>query len=416
MLVLALMAWGAVLWANEEVIVCSDVMDRLEQDGFENVRAVREGGILTVALEDHHYRGIHHGLAQALRLIDAEVKRPDRDTIVLVALQDGMPRLTLHAVHADKQWEVSAEPGGHLPASLHAVQPRAKGWWKVDVVPYPTLSLNDRYLVYSGDYGWERFWCIEAYLGPALEVTPWRGARLTLQEHVLLWYNDKASSPQRLMPGYMTLQQRLVSTRKVEATATLGLLGNERNGVLLQADWHLRPVEMGWLGHWQADLGVQTGWTGPWYLKEDTYVPTVCRWDKVLALAHVNLFETRTHSQLELRGGRFMLGDWGVRLDAQRHFHERSIGVYLTWCERCVAAGFDFSLPIGPWKRGRHRRVNLRLPETYYFTFGDAMHGDRQTNDHDLPAPKSGPQDNYSAGLWQAEMIGEWVKEELGNQ
>lgn len=379
-----------------------DITKKLLADGFENVRVSKKENTTFVTLEDCHYRDISYGLAQALMTISPSVEIDDTistnssDTIVLIALENQVPKMTINAIHAGKEWEIDCQYGGTLPRNLARIKPEGRSAFKADFVFYPEVELsNNRY---------DRLWSLAFWISPALQMQLWKGSLLTAQVRLPIWEDYVGEDYDKVEPGFITLSQRIISSQHFDASATVGLLGHHRNGMDVNGTWHVNQ---------RLDLGLQAGYTGPWTMNDHF---KICKWDKLEMLAHLNYFEPHTNLQLEVLAGQFLYEDRGVRVDLHRHYRDYAIGIYGSATDWGSHFGFEFSVPIGPRKLGKHRNVRLRLPNTFAFNFNDNSNVKKGKNSNNVAQTyRIAPDENHSAHYWQPEFLKIYLSKILNN-
>lgn len=367
------------------------ISNRLISDGFENVRVVQDGNQISVVLEDNHYRGIFRGLGVALQLISPSAEATD--TIELIALENRMPRLTVKATHIKGSWNVDTEYGGTMNRKLRRAKSKNSSAYKLDIVPYPSFIFsNHRY---------DRLWSLAMYISPTLEMDLWPGAKVTAQMKVLAIDNFKDATFDKVLPGYITLSQQIISNSRWDVKATAGLFNLYRNGVDVRGTYHFNN---------QLDFGLIVGGTGPWYVRNHKL--TMCNIDKFNIVGQVNYYEPRTNLQFDLKFGRFVFEDTGVRLDVLRHLRDYAVGIYANKTNTNANIGFEFSVPIGPKKMGKHRALRVRFPETVSLRNSENIGRSSKTayTDRLEQLYKIGPDDNYSAHYWQPELIKEYLQ------
>jgi len=78
---------------------------------------------------------------------------------------------------------------------------------------------------------------------------------------------------------------------------------------------------------------------------------------------------SRWQTTIKLHGGRYVLGDYGGRLDAMRHFKHVSVGVYGQYSQMTdLNAGFKVVIMLPPYKRSC-RRVHFRPASNFLLSF-----------------------------------------------
>lgn len=370
----------------------------LAQDGFENVRVeVVNKHSIRIALEDNHYRGYYTGLAKALKIIAPECE--DSDNVEIIALRNRIPTMTIKARRTDGAWDVyESDYGGQVGQSLKKEKLKNSSYGHIDIVAYPEIEYNNSRL--------DRFWCVAFWMSPALEATLWPGAKFVAQARFLLYDNFVSGYDYYVLPGYITLEQQLLSTHYWDIHASLGLFGCNRNGLDIRTKFHVNRY---------VDMGFIFSATGPYYM--DGSVPKLCNWDKFNGLAQLNVYEPNSRVQVDIKAGKFLYGYKGARIDAYRHFHDRAVGVYVESSSFCTMVGFQCSLPVGSKKLGKRRAVRVRLPEAFTFSYGDFVHWRTEDyNNHGTCIYKTSPSQPYTTDYLQPEMIRRYVQEEANTK
>ncbi len=116
---------------------------------------------------------------------------------------------------------------------------------------------------------------------------------------------------------------------------------------------------------WLAFSG-QVGLTG--------YCSLATGWDastmkRLTFLAGPEFWLGKWNSQIRIKAGRFIYGDYGVTGDAFRHFKHTSVGVFASYSDICKKnAGFKIVIALPPYKRTR-RRINFRPTSNFRLTY-----------------------------------------------
>lgn len=379
-----LTAWGATL--SE-----SDAYKKLESIGFDNIKVHKEDNTLYVALEDNIYRGTYRGFGVALDALIERNEVSEGDKIILVALENQMPKVTITAMHSSETgWSINVAYGNEAEKHLRKSKVRNSSFGKIDVVFYPKITV--------ANYLYTQAWEAAIDIAPALEIDLWKGAKATLQVAIPLWNNFKRdNSFDYIRPGFATLNQQLISNQWIEANLTAGIFSQNRNGVDLRATAHLNK---------NLDLGFIAGYTGGWYVDDGKY--KFCQLDKLNLLFKADYYEQNSKVQVQLLAGKFVYGDMGARVDISRHLAEYNIGVYGSLAKDDKDAGFFLSIPIGPKKMPKHGVVRARLTESMSWQQNMFNHGtylQKHLGVMYKTAPNQGVGDKY----WQPEYIQEYV-------
>ena len=75
------------------------------------------------------------------------------------------------------------------------------------------------------------------------------------------------------------------------------------------------------------------------------------------------------NSQIRIKAGRFIYGDYGVTGDVFRHFKHTSVGLFASYSDISKKnAGFKIVIALPPYKRTR-RKVNFRPASNFRLTY-----------------------------------------------
>lgn len=366
------------LWTS--LVGRAGVAERLVKEGFENVRVCYIDGTLYTAVENDNYRGTWRGLGVALQTMGSEAVA---DTLMLVALENKMPRLRVVAVRTGNAggWQVKVDyETENVMKILKREAPLNSSTWKTDIVLYPQVALDNHQFYHLFNAAVD--------LAPAVEMGLWRGADLKAQVVFPIW-NNYASEHDYVRPGVVRLRQELLSTSLWQASASVGVFNEHRAGLHAEVYRHFGS---------RLDVGLLAGYTGVWYM--DGSKPVWGNLNKVNLLAHVSYYEPWSSLQVELTGGRFVYGDYGVRGDCTRHFGEYAVGVYATLSGGDHNAGFHFAIPFGPKRSKRKGAVRLRLPEYFDWEYSMVSYFDF-VDKHRATLYEVEPDRNRSARYWQ---------------
>lgn len=361
----------------------------LRQTGFEDIRVAIDTDTAFVAIENHTYRGTFRGAANAIEGIAAQC--PDIQHIELLLTDYKQPQLIVHASRRGAEWNVSVDR--HMRQArrhLKSTPVIAPSTGKVDIVAYPMVSLTNNKLDHLFDYA--------VRIAPAIGITLWQGARLTLQPilpiaHRLDW-ND---SQRRIQIGNTNIRQQLFTSRRWQASAALGFFHAERLGIQADVTFHAMR---------QLDIFIDGGLTGQATNRFSGFL--FAPWKRVNFMAGANYYERHTKLEVECRGGRFLYGDYGGRIDLTRHFGEYTIGVYGILTGGESNAGFHFAIPVAPKRCKQTKAVRLRLPD--YYSMEYSMHSyfkyweERMGQSYDTQ-----PDQNRSAHYWEPDFVQEYI-------
>ena len=84
-----------------------DIMSRLVDMGFENVRVGVEDNVVYAAFEDPVYRGTYRGFGIMLEQLSQYYL--DAERFEIVVLDSKVPKVCVHASHVDSRWSLEAD-------------------------------------------------------------------------------------------------------------------------------------------------------------------------------------------------------------------------------------------------------------------------------------------------------------------
>ena len=338
--------------------VAPAITDSLVGMGMEDVRAKEADGILCIAYEDNVYRGTCRGLGAVIGMLLGDEKI--QTDVHLVVLEACVPQISVHisgeAIARYRRNEWSREQlVGSLQISydtdedmrrLGGVRAANRSAGKVDLVVYPEVMLDNAWL--------DKLYGAIVNLSPAIEVGLWKGASFTGQVIFPVWNNMKGEMDY-IRPGMLVLRQEMRFPHNLFATFSVGNFNSDRIGADVSLLYRMNS------GRWAFGLdagltGSSTFYGGKW---------EVTQWRRLSGSALVRYNEPRYHLEFDLRGMRFVYGDYGVRLDCTRHFGEVSVGLYAMCAGGLANGGFHFAIPLPRKKRGNRRAVRVRLPEYF---------------------------------------------------
>ena len=136
-----------------------------------------------------------------------------------------------------------------------------------------------------------------------------------------------------------------------------GLFGSERYGLDLKNMFVVNP----WLS-----FTAQMGWTGYCSMAVDWEASTM---KKFTVEAGPEVYLHRWNTEISVRGGRYLYGDYGVMGEGYRHFKHVSVGIYASYSNKGKEdAGFKVIVMLPPYKRSA-RKVNIRPSSNFRLTY-----------------------------------------------
>jgi hypothetical protein len=321
-----------------------ETVRKLSEHGFENVSGLSETNATIYLIETGAYNIPGRGIADAIDIIRTTGIFPGK-TCSLVVLDNNIPQLSLtcrpsiDSLHVGslESWDASYE----LPEGWQKAKERQvgnKSLYKVDMTIYPEL--------YFRNYIISKVYEVVFNVSPVFEVSFWQGMKLSAQVVIPL-KNDYGERYAQVRPGYVSLSQSLRLPRRTFLTATVGTYNNFRWGMDLRAK-HILKDERFW-------FDARVGYTAKGYYDRWAYYHGK-EWALTGSLgAHFYLPSYNTG--FELRGERYLLGEYGIRGEMMRHFRDASVGFYISKIEYAghngLNGGFIFHVALPPYKNKR---------------------------------------------------------------
>lgn len=344
-----------------------DTVDELVRMGFENVSWAEDDGERVYVLQNSAYRLSGVGIGAALDRIQKSGLPELGKRCRLIVLDNNVPKISLYYENekgkevARKDWNVSYDLGESWEL-VKGEERKNSSLYKVDVLVYPEFSFRNSRL--SVPYQ------VRLNLNPTVQVSLWKGGLVNAQIIVPV-VNDYGYKYDDVRPGFLTVSQTVRLPYNVFVTGTAGFFNNNRAGLDLHAEYHLKN-ERFWIegrvsytiwgewGEWSYSYGKVKN-RHPFkfgYSTED---------DKITGQLGVNYYWAQYDTQFALRGESFLGGDCGFRFDMIRHFKYCSIGFYGTyipsdWWNSGVNAGFRFQVTLPPYKYKRKGYIPRIMP------------------------------------------------------
>lgn len=215
----------------------------------------------------------------------------------------------------------------------NAGQEEVPSAWKMDLVIYPDLFLENN--------TFDELYTYAINLNPAVEMALWKGGKMTAQV-ILPVATNLSGEMKRIRPGIIALSQDVRFRHNIFGKMTVGNFTNNRYGAQLEIKYRTNN------GRWE--LGGTAGSTGfSAITREDGWY--IGRKQRINASLNASYYEPRLNLQFDLKAGRYIYGDYGVRGDCTRHFGEYAIGLYALCTDGEINGGFHFAIPL-PGKNG----------------------------------------------------------------
>ena len=266
--------------------------------------------------------------------------------------------------------------------------------WKVDLVIYPDLFLENN--------TFDELYTYAINLNPAVEMALWKGGKMTAQV-ILPVATNLSGEMKRIRPGIIALSQDVRFRHNIFGKMTVGNFTNNRYGAQLEIKYRTDN------GRWE--LGGTAGSTGfSAVTREDGWY--MGRKQRINASLNASYYEPHLNLQFDLKAGRYIYGDYGVRGDCTRHFGEYAIGLYALCTDGEINGGFHFAIPL-PGKKWSQKGFFRVKPADYFtWTYGMVADGEyiekRQGRSY-----STRPDENRSSNFYQPDYIRYFLIKEI---
>ena len=319
--------------------------------GFENVGWTEDDNERVYILQNSAYRLQGVGISKAVDVIQ-KIGLPDGKPCRIIVLDNNVPQISLyyHPIEGEavskaesKDWDVSYDLGNAW-SKARKIKLKNRSLFKVDVLVYPQLALKNLILT--------QIYQVLFDLSPAVEVSLWKGMKLTGQLKIPVYNDGYGSLEDKIHPGHLTISQRFRLPYNIFGKMTVGYFNADRYGV--DAEF-LRPFaderfsvmgRVGYtgVGYWDGfKLHYDTEMTWTWTVGGSFYWP-------------------QYNTQFNLKVEQYLREDRGVKFEMIRHFRYCSIGFYAMKAKDAKAnGGFRFQVALPPYKYNRYKnwpRIN----------------------------------------------------------
>ncbi len=379
---------GTVVWmvlsvASSTAQSASTVIDRLVEMGFENVAEGETSAGRVIVLENSAWKLDQVGIRAALETIGADMTRDSKPCRVIV-LNNNVPQISLYCDPATaigdsltgvapSQWTVSYRLGG-VWKEARQLEPANRSLYKVDIAVFPEFQFRNIKLQKPYD--------ILLNLSPALRISLWKGMMLTAQVVVPIYNSGyDRSYYSKVRPGYLVLAQQFRLPRAWFMQASVGCFNQFRWGVDLRA-FHPFANERFALLMRVGTVGSSTFWNWKWHYT----------WPKDwIASVGGQYYIPRFNLQFNVNAGRYIMGDYGVRVDMTRHFRNASIGVYAQRTTKIdINGGFHFTIALPPYRYKRNKGFRFTTADYFQLEYNAAAY------DREGAVCRTDPGENWS--------------------
>ena len=323
------------------------VTDVLVEMGFENVRWTEDETERVYVLQNSAYRLQGVGIGKAVDVIQ-RWGIPHGKSCRVIVLDNGVPQISLCyrrtaevdtlSVVRRQVWDASYELGGAWKKVKRA-KTKNSSLFKVDVLVYPQLSFKNLILT--------QIYQVLFDLSPAVEVSLWKGMRLTGQVKIPVYNDGYGIFEDKVHPGHLTVSQRFRLPYNVFAKITVGCFNADRYGVDCQ---FMHP-----LMDERFSLVARVGYTGAGYWDgfafhydpKKTWTWTVGG----------SFYWPQYNVQMNLKVEQYLQNDRGLKFEMIRHFRYCSIGFFAMKAKDAKSnGGFRFQVSLPPYTHKRYKK------------------------------------------------------------
>ena len=343
-------------------------VQELLKQGFENVSCTEDSTERVYVIQNSAYRLTSIASAKAVDIVQQLGMPEDKDCRIVV-LDNNVPQFSIVYKRSEAEsaedlaslgsragWETTYELGDSWKQARKAKKSNSS-LYKVDIVVYPQLMFRNYVINRVYDY--------VVNLNPTIEVSLWKGSKLSLQVVVPI-HNDYGDIYGKVRPGYMTLSQQF-RVENLFLTATVGNFNKFHWGLNLRGKYVFKDThfvidgEMGYYGVAHFD--------GFKLMKNDVDRSL----DKFTYSIGASYFWRPFNTQFKLNFERYLYGERGFKAKMVRHFRYASIGLYATKilgrddaAHGGFNAGFMFAIALPPYKNKRHGYIPRVTTSDYW--------------------------------------------------
>ena len=170
-------------------------------------------------------------------------------------------------------------------------------------------------------------------------------------------YNQYGDRYKRVRLNMASLSKQLTIGDFWKMKVSGGLFGSERYGVdvknlFVANSWLAFSAQIGFTGY----CSMASGWE-------------MSKMDRLTAQAGPEVYLRQWNTQISVRGGRYLYGDYGVVGEGLRHFRHVSVGFYAAYSDKGGKdAGFKVIVMLPPYRRSAGK-VNVRPASNFRLTY-----------------------------------------------
>lgn len=323
----------------------SEAAGLLTKAGFENVSWAEDAEEVVYTFECSSYRLSGVAVGKAIEIIQ-ESGLSSGKSCTLIVLDNNIPQISLNytpitsdtvAVPEKKDWKASYELGESWK-KVRKEKTQNSSLYKVDILVYPELHFRNYIL--------SKVYEIVVNVSPVIEISLWKGTKLSAQI-IFPIKNDYGERYEQIRPGFLVLTQTVRLPWRTFWTTSVGTFNNFRWGI----DTRLKHV----LKDERFAIEGRLGYTGRGYFDHWSYYHGK-QWALTGSLG-MSAYWPKYNTKFNIRGERYLLGEYGMRGEMMRHFRHASIGFYVSLTQHAgnkgLNGGFIFQIAIPPYKNKR---------------------------------------------------------------
>ncbi|MEI6143530.1 MAG: YjbH domain-containing protein [Mariniphaga sp.] len=355
-----------VLQAQDQV---SDIYQRLDKIGFENIRLKTLGNTLVLSYENNLYRN----RTGALKEILDQLSKSGYDSLKVITLVNDMPLVVSQVKVSDWKKYASGQMTVAEMSHRFKLSYNTDDSWKplndssvhnphfkkVALVFYPQfLQMNIRT---------DQLYELQLNIAPALEVSLWRGMKFTGQV-ILPLYSDKwyGKEGKKIRAGFVTLSQEFRLPGSILGRTVIGKFNAGRYG----SDMSLTHYLM----RGQSYVKINAGVTGEYQYYEGGWFR-----NNINTLTYSiksGYYWKPNNIQIDVSANRYINSDFGMRGDFTRYWGETAIGLFaMMGINGKYYGGFHFVFAIGPKHRKNYRSLQIQSPDYFDWEYNTSTDG-----------------------------------------
>lgn len=324
-----------------------ETLQRLDDLGFENLGVENVGGEVHVGFENRRYRHSGEALGRMERATGEHLRVFERRLGLIAAQFEnvGTPEAPRFKVRYPSDPDFPRAPGATRWPTSRSVD--------FEVGPLIGYELGRIYQPIQ----------LQFQVEASVHYNPWPGGRATASL-VIPVYNDFEASDlhpdvDRLRPGLVKFEQYAWLPKVALASATVGLLGDNRYGWSVGA---ARPMFEG-----RLLLDAQADLTGFIAFEEDAvHYAAADNWSSYLGATYrPPWFDIAIHGRV----ARFLYGDRGEQIEVRRTMGDVDFSLYAFKTEDHHGKGVRITVPIPPMRRATQTPIRVQPVASFPFTY-----------------------------------------------